>query len=267
MAALYTIEENHNNHHQQGEARMITPDTSKSWYYMQSGNQLGPISFDELKAIADSGTIDRRKDLLWCDGMSDWVPAGEVEGIFTGPPPAPAVSEQGPQMQDSDEAFTTLRQDMQKSAIEAREAASGLMVLLILATGASLPLYMFDITANILMNHVSADFALNNFSQAANIISFVVLPLILAFLISILIQPVLANISVFRFTPKQKNAYQQLADDQKTLIDQSIIESNGGTFCQVSNEVGTLNFDFSIGKIAFSIAVVCIIAILVFYSR
>ena len=44
----------------------------------------------ELEQLRNSGRL-RRSDLVWKQGMRDWLPAGDV-GIFSGPPPAPTQS-------------------------------------------------------------------------------------------------------------------------------------------------------------------------------
>jgi GYF domain 2 len=67
------------------------------WYYARDGAQMGPVSFDELKAAAAGGKLSRN-DLVWKDGTPDWVPAATVPGLFAGPspPPAPAAPSAAP---------------------------------------------------------------------------------------------------------------------------------------------------------------------------
>lgn len=62
----------------------------QTWYYSNNGQQLGPVSFEELKALAARGALDANKDLAWTEGMPAWVPAGQVAGIFGGSPIAAA---------------------------------------------------------------------------------------------------------------------------------------------------------------------------------
>lgn len=64
-------------------------DSSSVWYYVQSGVQAGPVSFDELKAAAADGRFTPN-DLVWKEGTADWVMARTVPGLFTRPPPPPA---------------------------------------------------------------------------------------------------------------------------------------------------------------------------------
>jgi len=58
------------------------------WYFSRDGQQSGPLSYDELKAKADEGALMPRKDLVWKEGMTDWRPVGEIEGLFERRPPA-----------------------------------------------------------------------------------------------------------------------------------------------------------------------------------
>jgi hypothetical protein len=59
------------------------------WYYARGGQQTGPVSFEQLTEIARSGGLDPLKDLVWTSTMKDWVPAGQVSGIFNTPVQAP----------------------------------------------------------------------------------------------------------------------------------------------------------------------------------
>lgn len=56
------------------------------WYYAKDGQQNGPVSFEKLRDLAASGLLDPGKDLVWNGTMKDWVPAGQVEGIFVSKP-------------------------------------------------------------------------------------------------------------------------------------------------------------------------------------
>lgn len=47
------------------------------WYIVQDGDRRGPYSGAELQALADDGKL-RPRDMVWCDGMPDWVPAKNV---------------------------------------------------------------------------------------------------------------------------------------------------------------------------------------------
>jgi len=52
-----------------------------TWYYTAGEKQAGPVTPDELKALARNGQL-RPTDMLLCEGMSDWILAKEVAGLF-----------------------------------------------------------------------------------------------------------------------------------------------------------------------------------------
>ena len=56
------------------------------WYYTSAGQQTGPVTSAQLKQAAQSGQLTPN-DLVWKDGMPDWVPATKLKGIFDGAPP------------------------------------------------------------------------------------------------------------------------------------------------------------------------------------
>lgn len=58
------------------------------WYYSKEEEQFGPVSTDELKALAESGEL-LPTDLIWKEGVAEWTPAGKSKGLF---PSTPAVS-------------------------------------------------------------------------------------------------------------------------------------------------------------------------------
>ena len=53
---------------------------------MADGQQLGPISGDDLQQLAMAGTIHAETE-VWTEGLAQWVPATHVEGLL---PAAPA---------------------------------------------------------------------------------------------------------------------------------------------------------------------------------
>ncbi len=54
----------------------------KQWFLIHEGMQTGPFSLDELKAKTSAAEIDPRLDKVWSEGMDDWIPAGELSGLF-----------------------------------------------------------------------------------------------------------------------------------------------------------------------------------------
>ncbi|MEO0016884.1 MAG: hypothetical protein RLZZ522_167, partial [Verrucomicrobiota bacterium] len=59
------------------------------WYYSKNHTQLGPLEQAELAAKIASGEV-AITDLVWRDGMLDWVPAGQVPELRP-PPGTPAA--------------------------------------------------------------------------------------------------------------------------------------------------------------------------------
>lgn len=51
------------------------------WYYSEQNQQKGPVPFEELKGLAQSGYL-KPSDLVWEDGTPDWVRASRVDGLF-----------------------------------------------------------------------------------------------------------------------------------------------------------------------------------------
>lgn len=52
------------------------------WFFSREGQQSGPITFADLKAKADEGLLRPRHDLVWREGLPEWCPVGEIEGLF-----------------------------------------------------------------------------------------------------------------------------------------------------------------------------------------
>ena len=67
------------------------------WFYSKGGQQLGPVPFEQLKQLAASGQL-QPSDLVWKDGMSQWVESRKVKGVFPPPTvPSPQVQQDFPQ--------------------------------------------------------------------------------------------------------------------------------------------------------------------------
>jgi len=76
------------------------------WYYSDKREQKGPVSLEELRGLAQSGTI-RPTDLVWQEGTKDWLRASLVDGLFDvssgAAPDAEAWDEPGPRSRRRDE--------------------------------------------------------------------------------------------------------------------------------------------------------------------
>src|SRR5690348_12653469 len=51
------------------------------WYRVENGQQQGPYDEGQIRAMALQGQL-RPDDLIWADGMANWVPAGSVPGLL-----------------------------------------------------------------------------------------------------------------------------------------------------------------------------------------
>jgi hypothetical protein len=69
------------------EVQPQSAHNGKVWYYHKAGREHGPISYDTLQELANTGTLDRNCDKVWRDGFANWVPAGTIKGLFKAPPP------------------------------------------------------------------------------------------------------------------------------------------------------------------------------------
>ena len=64
------------------------------WFFSRDGQQSGPLTYRDLKEKADEGVLRPRTDLIWKEGMAEWRPIGEIEGLFERQPlvkPEPAA--------------------------------------------------------------------------------------------------------------------------------------------------------------------------------
>jgi hypothetical protein len=68
---------------------------AEDWHYTSGGKKIGPVPPVELKRLADTGILTPT-DLVWREGMQQWVPARAVKGLFpdtqAAPPPAAATA-------------------------------------------------------------------------------------------------------------------------------------------------------------------------------
>ncbi|MEA2601356.1 MAG: hypothetical protein QOF89_2348 [Acidobacteriota bacterium] len=66
-----------------------------TWYFVKDGMQQGPVSDDQIRRMAQDGSL-QREDLVWREGMAAWQPASEAgvefsasPGALQPPPPPP----------------------------------------------------------------------------------------------------------------------------------------------------------------------------------
>jgi len=62
----------------------------KNWYYAKNGIRQGPVDADTVKQLFESGEI-KPGDLVWEEGMPEWVEASTV--LPAAPPPIPTAAQ------------------------------------------------------------------------------------------------------------------------------------------------------------------------------
>ena len=53
------------------------------WFYAKDGRQLGPVSSADMRRLAEQGVLGP-DDLIWREGLEDWVPASRIKNLFAG---------------------------------------------------------------------------------------------------------------------------------------------------------------------------------------
>lgn len=75
------------------------------WYYAVNGATTGPITLADLRAALAAGKLSA-SDLVWKEGMGDWVPARTVPDLVpAAPPPPPRAMPPKPPQPASDESY------------------------------------------------------------------------------------------------------------------------------------------------------------------
>src|SRR5947208_1159100 len=61
------------------------------WFYTTNKQQMGPVSWTELRELAEVGIL-KPHDMVWSDGMDEWVKAINQQGLFADGDAGGAVS-------------------------------------------------------------------------------------------------------------------------------------------------------------------------------
>ncbi len=91
---------------------------SEQWQISRAGRQYGPCTSSQLKKAAESGQL-QATDLLWKEGLVEWVAASSVKGLFPSPlrppvsPTPPLAQDELPTLEADDE-LPTLEADNRK---------------------------------------------------------------------------------------------------------------------------------------------------------
>lgn len=91
-----------------------------NWYYVENGQQKGPVTQDQLDELARQGTI-KADSLVWTDGMANWLPYSQAR---PGSGAAPAAASIGGQF-----APVAVEGTREQAASRVAAPAVGLMVV------------------------------------------------------------------------------------------------------------------------------------------
>jgi hypothetical protein len=61
---------------------MAVPDNTATWFILHEDLRYGPFTAEQLREGALDHELHPRYDMAWQEGMDDWIPVGEVEGLF-----------------------------------------------------------------------------------------------------------------------------------------------------------------------------------------
>jgi hypothetical protein len=64
---------------------------SANWYMMSEGQQLGPYTGEQMVQFGQEGRV-APDSLVWTEGMAEWLPASQIEGLL----PAAAAAQAAP---------------------------------------------------------------------------------------------------------------------------------------------------------------------------
>lgn len=63
-----------------------TPDQIFMWFYVESQQQRGPVSEEELQRLRFQGVV-LPETLIWREGQANWLPYGTIFAVGSTPPP------------------------------------------------------------------------------------------------------------------------------------------------------------------------------------
>ncbi len=70
------------------------------WYFADGDEERGPVTEAQIRTLIGTGNL-QADDLVWREGLDDWMPAGQVPGLFgNGPGTAEAQLPSGKSRQD-----------------------------------------------------------------------------------------------------------------------------------------------------------------------
>ena len=68
--------------------------SNRSWFYAANGQQQGPYPEAQLRDLITRGMVGA-DTLVWTEGMSGWLRAGDIPGLVPGGSGPPAYAQPG----------------------------------------------------------------------------------------------------------------------------------------------------------------------------
>jgi hypothetical protein len=94
----------------------------EEYYYSREGQRLGPVPGDQLKQLASSGQL-QPNDLIWKEGMANWIQAARVKGLFpVAAPQPPEIPVGGPPAAGGDVNQAQFKPDSPRHGESAEQA-------------------------------------------------------------------------------------------------------------------------------------------------
>jgi hypothetical protein len=118
------------------------------WYYTTNKQQMGPVTWAELRELADVGIL-KPHDMVWSDGMDEWVKAINQSGLFSDgdgdagittkkkfkpgkPPPGRRTRRLEEEDEDDEDDVSKERRDNRKRAENRYKTGVGIRIVLTL---------------------------------------------------------------------------------------------------------------------------------------
>lgn len=64
----------------------------EQWFFTKDGQQEGPVTPEQIKALAQAGQLDPSTTHVWCEGMADWKTLADSGLLAGGALPVPSLA-------------------------------------------------------------------------------------------------------------------------------------------------------------------------------